>query len=307
MGRILRGALALTVTLATGVLAGCYPSSYMAACTNRLRAANGGTVTDPALNEISGIETGVANPGILWVHNDSGHPNVIYALDQTGAVRGTYTLTGATSEDWEDIAVAAGPTPGSGTIYVGDIGDNTKAHGEVRVYRVAEPVVPLTGPPVTVTLPAVDVLHLKYPDGPHDAETLMYDPGTRDLAIVTKVLSGGPQTLFTVPADTAAGTTTVLTRVQDITLPAGVGNAVTSGDISADGSSVVLRTYGSVRYYPRLDGWTLAKAFTARACTRTVVGELQGEAVTFDDTPTGRGVATISEGPGQTIHLDRVP
>src|SRR6476659_8499423 len=137
---------------------------YTATCQNKLVTSSAGPVTDPALTEISGIHVGVRNPGIWWVHNDSGDSARVFALDGSGAVRGTYSLTGATAVDWEDIAVVAGPTPGSGTIYAGDIGDNPLTRSEIQVYRVAEPDVPATGPAVTTSLTGVETLHLTYPD-----------------------------------------------------------------------------------------------------------------------------------------------
>lgn len=302
-----RALVALVVTLGTGVLGGCFSATYRTACSNSFAGSVAGPITDPALTEISGIETGVANPAVWWVHNDSGHPNVLYALDSTGAVRGTYTVTGANAVDWEDLTVGPGPTAGSGTVYVGDIGDNATARSEIQVYRFTEPSVPLSGAPVSVALPTVDVLHLTYPDGAHDAETLMYDPLTGDLVIVTKLLTGGTVGVYRVPADVAAGSTTALVKVRDLTLPSGLANAVTGGDIAPDGQTIALRTYGGVRFTPRLPSWTLATAIGAQACTVTVPGEIQGEAVAFDATPKGTGVVTVAEGAGQTLHLAKVP
>ena len=70
------------------------------------------------------------------MHNDSGDTARVFALDGTGAVRGTYSLTGATAIDWEDITVVAGATPGSGTIYAADIGDNAAdPHGDPALPR----------------------------------------------------------------------------------------------------------------------------------------------------------------------------
>lgn len=302
-----RALVALVVALGTGVIAGCNSPTYNAACTGATVAATAGPVTDPALTEISGIDTGVANPDVWWVHNDSGHPNVVYALDATGAVRGTYTVAGATALDWEDLTVAPGPTPGSGTVFVGDIGDNAAARPEIQVYRFAEPTVPLSGSPAVATLPAADVLHLTYPDGAHDAETLMYDPATGDLVVVTKVLTGGTVGLYRAPANAAAGSTTVLTKIRDLALPTGLANAVTAGDISSDGRTLALRTYGSIRVYARVDSWTLNRLFDFKACTVTVPGELQGESIGFDASAVGRSLVTVSEGAGQTIHLTRAP
>jgi hypothetical protein len=278
---------------------------YSASCQNKLVTSTAGPITDPALTEISGIHTGVRNPGNWWVHNDSGDTARVFALDATGAVRGTYSLTGATAVDWEDIAVVAGATPGSGTIYAGDIGDNALARTEIQVYRVAEPEVPATGPAVTTALADVETLHLTYPDGPHDAETLLVDPATGDILVITKLLFGGTVGVYRAAAPLAAGSTTQLTKVDTLTYPSGLANAVTGGDVSADGTAIVIRTYGNVRVYNRAGGTTLWAALHSSPCSAPLPSEGQGEAVGFD--PAATSLVTVSEGANQLLHISSVP
>jgi hypothetical protein len=278
---------------------------YTASCQNTLVTSSAGPITDPALTEISGIHVGVRNPGIWWVHNDSGDTARVFALDSAAAVRGTYSLTGATAVDWEDITVVAGATPGSGTIYAADIGDNALARTELQLYRVAEPEVPATGPPASEALDGVETLHLTYPDGPHDAETFMVDPNTGDVIVITKLLFGGTVGVYRAAGPLAAGSTTQLTKVADLTYPTGLANAVTGGDVAADGSAVVIRTYGAVRVYNRPKGSTLWHAFDAAPCNAPLPSELQGEAVTFN--PAATAIATVSEGANQTIHISSLP
>ena len=292
------------VALLAVVPVACAPI-YTASCQNKLVTSSAGPITDPALTEISGIHVGVRNPGIWWVHNDSGDTARVFALDATGAVRGTYSLTGATAVDWEDIAVVAGPSAGSGSIYAADIGDNALARTEIQLYRVAEPAVPATGPAVTEALSGVETLHLTYPDGPHDAETLMVDPDTGDVIVITKLLFGGTVGVYRAAGPLADGSTTELTKVADLAYPSGLANAVTGGDVAADGSAVVIRTYGAVRVYNRPKGGTLWHAFDAAPCNAPLPSELQGEAVTFN--PGATSIATVSEGAGQTIHVSSLP
>src|SRR4051794_29195014 len=203
---------AVVVVAIAVVPVACAPI-YTATCQNKLVTSSAGPVTDPALTEISGIHTGVRNPGIWWVHNDSGDTARLFALDTTGAVRGTFAFAGITALDWEDIAVVPGATAGSGTIYAADIGDNAKNRTEIQLYRVTEPDVPLTGPAVTGTIPTVDTLHLTYPDGPHDAEALVVDPLFGDTTIIAKSYTGGAVNVYRAPPNLAAGSTTVLTKV----------------------------------------------------------------------------------------------
>ena len=278
---------------------------YNATCKNTLVTSNVGPITDPALIEISGIHAGIRNPGVWWVHNDSGDTARVFALDGTGAVRGTFAFSGATATDWEDIAITPGAAAATGTMYLGDIGDNAANRTEIQVYRVAEPDVPSTGPATSTTLTGVDTLHLVYPDGAHDAEALMVDPIFGDLVIIAKSLAGGTVNVYRAPADVAAGSTTVLTNVGTLALGTGLLNAVTAADVTRDGTAVAVRTYGTVMVFNRNTTRKLWTAFAGAPCNAPLPAEVQGEAVGFRDD--GKALATVSEGAGQTLHLSTVP
>jgi hypothetical protein len=274
-------------------------------CRHSLVTSSAGPITEPALTEISGIHAGVRNPDIWWVHNDSGDSARVFALDRTGAVRGTYAFDGIRAIDWEDIAVVAGTTPGSGVIYAADIGDNAANRAEVELYRVTEPAVALTGPAATAELPAVETLHLTYPDGAHDAEALIVDPVFGDIVIIAKSLSGGKVNVYQAPAHLAPGSTTALTTVGRLALGTGLGNAVTAADVTADGSAVAVRTYGRVLVYDRTTARKVWTAFAGTACSAPRPAEGQGEAVGFR--ADAKQLATVSEGANQWLHYSTVP
>src|SRR5206468_183531 len=109
-----------------------------------------GTVTAPALTELSGIAASRANPGVLYVHNDSGDTARFFAIDQAGALLAEFDLPGVTAVDWEDIAVGPCGAGGGSCVYLGDIGDNNLTRSDYAVYRVREPSVsagqPLAAP-----------------------------------------------------------------------------------------------------------------------------------------------------------------
>ena len=54
------------------------------------------------LDEASGLAQSRTNPGVFWVHNDSGDEPRVYAVSRSGALLGSYTLSGATAIDWEE-------------------------------------------------------------------------------------------------------------------------------------------------------------------------------------------------------------
>ncbi|MEO6987476.1 MAG: hypothetical protein ABI239_02395, partial [Aquihabitans sp.] len=280
--------------------------------------------------EISGVVASRDQPGALWVHNDSGHPNDIWALDHEGGVLGRFTVTGAKSVDWEDIGLGsdpgAGPGVGGSYLYAGDIGDNAftpvlgaeldprSETNPVLIYRVAEPEVPAGGsktetgvdsPVGIATEPAVS-FSVAYADGPRDAEALLVDPLTGDLFVISKQWDRSVTGLYRLPADTVAAEVapqgiTTMARVADVA-DAGL---VTGADISANGTLVALRTYADVRLWNRDPDETLAETLAEPpTCTR-LVREPQGEAVSFG--ADGRSLVTISEGQGVPLNWLSVP
>jgi hypothetical protein len=251
-----------------------------------LRLCNGsrpeqiGTLEGDDLKELSGLAASRTHPGVFWAHNDSGDTPRVFAVDRTGARRATVAVEVPQAIDWEDIAIA------DKTIYVGDIGDNAKSRPSIVVYRFTEPALTAT------TVPAATfVLH--YPDGAHDAETLMVDPVGRQLVIVTKVFDGRSG-VYTTPL-ASPGT---LTKIATLSL--GALQLATAGDISANGDAVVVRTYQRVFMWQRRDSEPLAETFARSPCSTLAPLERQGEALAL--LPNGAGYVTSSEGVGAPIH-----
>ncbi len=272
-------------------------AAITAECPTASDGSNLGSVSDPQVDEVSGLVASRAQAGVLWVHNDSGDGARVYALDTTGALRGTYNLTGAYAWDYEDIAVEAEQ------LYVADIGDNSRIREYVTIYRVAEPTVDLAASPaVTVDLDGVDALELEYPDGPHDAETLIVDPQDGDLLIITKEEDGDAR-VYRAPENADPGARTTLELVT--TLPLGSatlpgGQKATGGDASPDGDAVILRTSTSAFLWWRPTGGSLWEAFNDSACSLALREEPNGEAMGFDHA--GTGYFTLSEGTAQPLH-----
>ncbi|MGE0324974.1 MAG: hypothetical protein AB7K71_09830 [Polyangiaceae bacterium] len=249
-----------------------------------------GNVANSQVTEASGLVASRKQSDVFWLHNDSGDSARVFALKSDGTDLGVFNLTGASATDWEDIALGPGPTSGTDYLYLADIGDNSAQRAFVRVYRVAEPTVGGGGQ----DLSGAEALEFEYPDGPHNAETLLSDPLNGDLIIVTKgVVTSG---IYRAPAPHSVGRTT-LTYEGDA---AGVmTQLVTGGDISPDGRYIALRTYGAVRLYLRNPGVSVADALKATPCQAPQANEGQGEAVAF--AADGSAYFTVSEGSAQPI------
>jgi hypothetical protein len=223
------------------------------------------------LPEGSGLAASRRTPGRFWSHNDSGDP-VLFALDGAGQVTARVRVAGATVEDWE--AVAVGPCPAGSCIYVADIGDNDAERRRITVYRLGEPA------GADGAADGTDVFHATYPDGPHDAESLLVAPDGR-LHIVTKG-DTGPVSLYRFPSELRSGTTMRLDRIGGSREEGSRSreDRITDGAVSPDGRWVVLRSTGALTFYRTSD----LLAGNWREATRVSLGSLgepQGEGVTF--------------------------
>lgn len=269
-------------TLLPFLLAGCpAPNPESATWIDAGPVAVGLTTTlaDPALTESSGVAASRAHPGLLWTHNDAGHGPELYATDSTGRALGRWTVTGAASVDWEDIAL--GPCPAGTCLVIGDVGDNREGRTSVTLYRFPEPdpTVPGGG-----TAP-VEALVIRYPDRPRDVEALMADPGG-GIWLLSKGRSDGIF-LYHVPAGawTAGQVTALAVGALPIPHDLAFGHAVTGAALTPDGRRAVVRTYRDLYFFSRTADGTLTPLPGPNRCD---IGglEAQGEAVDWWDDST---------------------
>ena len=255
-----------------------------------------GSVQSDLINEASGLSASRKNSGVLWTHNDSGDLPRIFAMNLSGDHLGVFNLQNAENYDWEDIAAGPGPVEGEKYLYIGDIGDNSKVRSSVSVYRMQEPVVDQNQTAITMDVSDVDKLIMQYPDNQtYDAETLMIDPVSGDIFIVTKNKSGSSK-VFRNPSPHSSNTAVTLEEVATVGLGTSILYAITGGDISADGGMIILRSYSNAVILDRVISADLGSAFSGVKCYVPVNESLaqQGEAIAFD--PDGNGYTTVIEG-----------
>ena len=142
---------------------------------------------DPALMEVSGIARDPRRPDLFWLHNDSGNDPVLFAVDSTGRLLGSAPISRAAARDMEDLAI--GRCGETWCAYLGDIGDNRGAYPSITVQRVEIPSLEALGGPSNVRigpLEPLDTWKLVFPDGPRDAEGLVFDDLRGEIGIVSK-------------------------------------------------------------------------------------------------------------------------
>ena len=182
------------------------------------------TFEDPAIVESSGL---VVTDGLFVTTNDSGDRGRVFVVDGSGAT------VGVTSWDRDPVDVEALAPAGRGSVWVADTGDNTGSRDSVEVLKV-----PVGRGDRTV---APERFVLVYPDGPQDAETLMANPLTGQLFVVSKNIFGG--TVYAAPKTLSADQPNRLRAVAD-----SIGIA-TDGAYFPDGRHYIVRDYTSAAVY----------------------------------------------------------
>lgn len=270
-------------------------------------AQNQNTLKDPEMDEISGIASSQTNKNILYVHNDSGDTSRFFAIAPNGQLKETFYFKADPKQpnanviDCEDIAVGPGTEKGKSYIYLGDIGDNHKARQSINVYRFLEPLIDENKAKIILK---TNIIHLKYPDGAHDAETLMVDPVERLLYIVTK--REDSVGVYSAPLNASfTGIILLQKRCKIYFKGLPLLKWVTAGDISADGKQLLLKSYQKVYYWKRLPGVPVWKTLQQNPAELPYTAEKQGEAIGF--TPDGKGYYTTSEGKNAAIYHYQTP
>lgn len=267
-----------------------------------------GKVADKQLGELSGMVESRRDPNVVWTHNDSGGGPMLYAINLAGKRLATWTLTGATNVDWEDLAALAKGATGQPEIYVGDIGDNDSVRTSIAVYRLVEPTVDPGQIDVKGATADWQQFNFVYPDGAHDAEALLADPPTGDLYVVSKATDGKSK-VYRAAAPLVPGSQPVpLTKVAKLQFGQGTlpGDAqVTAGDIRSDGQLVALRTRNAAFAWRRPVGEALPLALLSTPCPLPIHAEDQGES--FAWAVDGSGYYTLSEGVGAQLFYAHKP
>lgn len=248
----------------------------LSACPWNAAGDTGCTPTDVALplpselTESSGVAWSLAQPGVLWSHNDGGDEPLLYALDFKGHLLARIPLEGVRNRDWEDMATA--PCDAGFCIYLADTGDNYARWSEILLHRIVD-----TGS-LEETPRKVETFTMLLPDGARDIEALFVLPG-EDIRLVTKGRHAG-NVVYRYPPPLRSGETVLLEEVQTLSegsMP--IPEQITGADASPDGSLVVLRTYQDMTFYRVEDGQLIP--LEGGKVSLGTLQEPQGEGIAF--------------------------
>lgn len=247
-------------------------------------------ITDTRLAEISGMAQSRRHPDILWVHNDSDDEAQLFAIDQSGKVRGALTLDGVENIDWEDMA--AFEHEGRPYLLVADTGDNGGIRTTLRLLVVVEPERLQDDQHASVAW----TLAFRWPDGARDCEAVAVDAAAGIVYLVAKkrvppevwripLHPGGDAPVLAERVGTLAGV--VQPSAADLEKNPVYGryrSQITAADISPDGRWFAALNYRTAYLYARGGDEDWAQAMARDPVELDLPWLPQAEAIAFDGT-----------------------
>lgn len=243
-----------------------------------------GMLFDPQMGEVSGLAASRRHRDVLWMHDDGGNPERLFAVDADGDRLATFRLEGVTKTDWEDIA--AFELDGRHYLLIADTGDNGGLRRTLQLHVVEEPA-RLENARIR---PAWSIA-FRWPDGARDCEAVAVDAARGQVLLISKKRQ--PPELFTLPLRQTGTSLLTARRVGHLagipqpdaeTLEHNPQRArqqgqVTSADVSPDGRTLAVMTYRYLLLYPRGARQTWAGAVSRPPRVRLLPWLPQAEAL----------------------------
>jgi hypothetical protein len=286
------------------------PETVFPECLSYKDPVSMAVLKDASLKEISGIAVSYKNPGLIWVHNDSGGEAALFGIGFDGKIIAKITLTGAANTDWE--AMSLGKCGEDECFYIGNIGDNSLNRDDYSIFVFNEPVIPQSTELVSLEVSDWTEYPFVYEDGYHNSEALAVNTDGA-VYIFSKEIS--VTQVYSAPLLDTQNTTELKKIGQidtGIEVPGYPAEAqpslVTGADINRNGTRLLLRTYGI--YTTDNDGireFIFNKGFFEEIFVKTPVfvpegKDMQGETVSYN--PFTGGYVHISEFYNKVVDFD---
>ncbi|TDE13769.1 hypothetical protein [Dyadobacter psychrotolerans] len=212
--------------------------------------------------ESSGLAKG-EKVNTFWTHNDSGGKPELYEIDPSGKLLSTKAIAGAENIDWEDLA-----REGDGTLYIGDFGNNDNNRQTLDIYKL--PAGKSSAEKITFNYAGQKTFPPAAAGMIYDCEAFFYS--SKNLYLFSKkgFKSDEYVRLYRMPAEPGNYSLSPVDSIQ-------IETQVTSADISPDGKTFALLTYGKVLLFAIENGKIDFKLPTG--CFRIV--KKQAEALIF--------------------------
>ena len=226
-----------------------------------------GLITSKDMDEVSGLAASRVHEDVLWAINDGDNPARLHAISVRGKLLASFDVEGAKNIDWEDLA--SFDLAGKHYLLVADTGDNGGLRKSITLYVFEEPA-----DLVNATLRPAWTIRARWPDGPRDCEAVAVDAAAGKILLVSK--KRNPPELFVLPLGDPGKAWAEPRRIGRLVgVPpadpelqrsdaamAKLFTQVTAADVSPDGNTLAVLTYGSVMFYRRAatEDWAEAVA-----------------------------------------------
>lgn len=274
-----------------------------------------GAIDTPLVTEASGLAASRRADNLFWTHNDSGGIPVVYAIDGTGKLLGAVRVKGIDNVDWEDIA--SFELDGQAYLLIADTGDNYGRRTDCALYVIKEPDPAALRPGSELSADILWKVPVRYPEGPRDCESVAVDITERAVYLISKRTNPAfayrlplhPPLVAPVaqPVGPLHGIPWPTGPMSLLKIPTGMYRAEPCGlDITPDGRTAAVLTYGEVYLYHRGDGQTWAQAFASDPIALASHGLFQAEDICF--TRDSRALLVTTEGtPAPLLRYRRLP
>lgn len=256
------------------------------------------------ITEASGLAISSANPGFMWVINDSGGTPDVHLATIDGSYRGKVTLKDTKNTDWEDLDSFT--LDGKNYLLVADTGDNDSKRKNRTLHILREPAIPADGKSLDLTVTPSWTIKFQYEDGPRDCESVGVDAKAGKIILISKRTK--PPEVYELPLRPPEKAGTLIAKKLG---PTSVKCPVATFlpyqdqpcglDIAADNSFAAVVTYYGIFLFPRQpkESWADAFARQPTALAPHHLGQAESVAISKD----GKTIYSVAEGKTSPIRI----
>ncbi len=260
-----------------------------------------GLLTDPELNELSGLASSRVKPDVLWGLNDGGNLADLIAITADARHLATVHVKGVGNIDWEDLDGFT--LDGKHYLMIADTGDNGGMRDILNLHFIEEPAEIIDG----MSIEPAWTTRFRWPDGARDCEASAVDAASGEVLLVSK--KRVPPELFRLPlkpAGNAVQTAELVGLLNGIPQPNAeqlgknpvygrYRSQVSAADLSPNGRVLAVMNYHAVYFYIRGKGEPWPSALSKPPQEMPFPWLPQAEAIAF-----GRDSSTLYIGSEQT-------
>jgi hypothetical protein len=201
------------------------------------------------LKEASAVEI-TPKSNRIWILEDSGNKEKLYALDRQGTIVHTVKIGNAPNIDWEELT-----SDSDGNLYIGDFGNNRNIRRDLCIYKIRAENLDKEetdfSEKTSFNYPEQKDFPPKNSEMFYDAEAFFYHKG--NFYLFTKNRGGGSNTsLYQIPA--LPGNQTAKFLGTFATCDSFKNCAITSADISDNGKKMVLLSNKKIWLFEKFKG-----------------------------------------------------